>query len=241
MSKKILVIGGTRGTGKSAIEQSLALGYSVTILARDTAKAKSLFENTVNIIYGDVTRPDSLQAAISNDFDSIIYTVDITGGVGGRGFFANRQRVRAIVYEGVVNTVNACNRQGYENQFMLLTTLGLEKSSLIMTVLDTIKSGVIQSSRDKADYLINSGIPYTIVQAGALHDGRTSKLPLTIVLEEVEMKLSYGISRFHLAQVIIATIGNQCALNRVFSVYGGQESILDTDLIQTQLNELLTR
>jgi NAD(P)-dependent dehydrogenase (short-subunit alcohol dehydrogenase family) len=238
MSKKILVIGGTRGTGKAAIEQSIDLGYSVTLVARDPAKAKSLFGDTVNIVYGDVTRLENLQTVINSDFDAIIYTVDITGGVGGRGFFASRQSVREIVYDGVVNTVDAAKKQGFKNQFILLTTLGLEQPSLIMTVLDTIKPGVIRASQDKATYLIQSGLPYTIVQAGALHDGKVSREPLVVSQGDIQMQINYQISRQYLAQILVATVGNPLAIDKTFNVYGGQELYLNRSDLDEKFQNL---
>jgi NAD(P)-dependent dehydrogenase (short-subunit alcohol dehydrogenase family) len=238
MSKQILVIGGTRGTGKAAISRSLALGCSVTLIARDTTKAKSLFDNTVKIVYGDVTRLDSLQTAIASDFDAIIYTVDITGGVGGRGFFASRQSVREIVYDGLVNTVNAAKQQGFQNQFILLTTLGLAVPSIIMTALDAIKPGVIQASQDKATYLIESGLPYTIVQAGALHDGKVSYEPLVVSQADIPMQLNYQISRQHLAQILVAAVGNPLTIDKKFNVYGGKDIILDPNEIDRQFQNL---
>ncbi|WP_295615708.1 NAD(P)H-binding protein [Chamaesiphon sp. GL140_3_metabinner_50] len=238
MSKQILVIGGTRGTGKLAIDCSIDRGYSVTLVARDPAKARSLFGDTIRIIDGDVTRPESLQTAINSDFDAIIYTVDITGGVGGRGFFASRQSVREIVYDGVVNTINAAKKQGFQNQFILLTTLGLEAPSIIMTVLDTIKPGVIRASQDKATYLIESGLPYTIVQAGALHDGNVSSEPLVVSQADIPMQLNYQISRQHLAQILVAAVGNAITLDKTFNVYGGQELLLSPAIIDEQFQKL---
>jgi nucleoside-diphosphate-sugar epimerase len=143
MSNTVLVIGWTRGTGRMVVEQSIAQGDSVTILARDISKAKTLFGDNIKIIYGDVTRPDSLKTIESADFDAIVYTVDITGGVGGRGFFASRQQIYKVVCGGVVNVVDALKVQNFKNQFILLTTLGLEKRSLIMNLLDIIKPGVV--------------------------------------------------------------------------------------------------
>jgi uncharacterized protein YbjT (DUF2867 family) len=235
--KKIMVIGGTRGTGKAVMEQLIAQNRPCVLVARNMVKARALFGETVEILPGDVSKPETLDR-IDSQLGAIIYTVDITGGIGGRGFFQSQQAIRDVIYGGVVNTVKAAKNQGFKAQFVMLTTLGLQKSSLVMNVLAQIKPGVLQAARDKADYLIQSGISYTIVQAGALHDGRTSKLPLTIVSEEIEMKLSYGLSRHHLAQVMIAAIGNRYALNRVFSVYGGRSPILETDRIQVQLNAL---
>jgi hypothetical protein len=231
MSKSILVIGGTRGTGKLAIDCAIAQGYSVTLLARDPAKAKVLFGDTVAIVNGDVTRPATLQTLEWSSFDAIIYTVDITGGIGGRGFFASRQNIYDIVCGGVINTIDAAKDRGFKRQFILLTTLGLEQRSLVMNLLDLLKPGVVRASQDKATYLIQSGFPYTIVQAGALHDRFVSREPLVISQGDIPMQLNYQISRQHLAQILVATIGNPVAINQTFNVYGGQNAELDpTDL-----------
>jgi NAD(P)H-binding len=150
--------------------------------------------------------------------------VDITGGVGGRGFFAGRQNVNEVVYGGVVNTIDAIKTQGFKNQFILLTTLGLDKPSIIMTLLNMIKPGVVQASKCKADCLMQSGLPYTIVQAGALHDRTISRHPLTLVQEEIPMQMNYQISRRHLAQILVASINNPLTIGKIFSIYGGQET-----------------
>jgi NAD(P)-dependent dehydrogenase (short-subunit alcohol dehydrogenase family) len=238
MSNAVLVIGGTRGTGKAVVEQLIEQGCSCTVLARNAAKAKDLFGDAVDIVYGDVTRPESLQAVLTSSFAAIVYTVDITGGVGGRGFFASRQRVNEVVYGGVVNIIDAVKSQGFKNQFILLTTLGLDKSSLIMTLLNMIKPGVVQASKNKAAYLMQSGLPYTIVQAGALHDGTASGKPLVVFQEALPMQMDYQISRQHLAQVLVATISNPVTINKVFNVYGGQEIQLSTTSIDNQLQKL---
>jgi NAD(P)-dependent dehydrogenase (short-subunit alcohol dehydrogenase family) len=231
MSKSILVIGGTRGTGKLAIDCAIAQGYSLTVLARDPSKAKALFGDAVAIVNGDVTRPATLQTLEWSSFDAIIYTVDITGGIGGRGFFASRQNIYDIVCGGVINTINVAKEQGFQQQFILLTTLGLEKRSLIMNLLDTIKPGVVRASQDKAKYLVQSGLPYTIVQAGALHNRAISQTPLIISSEDLPMQLNYQISRNHLAQVLVAAVDNPVVINKTFNVYGGQNAELDpTDL-----------
>jgi hypothetical protein len=239
MSNAVLVIGGTRGTGKAVVEQLIGQGRSCTVLARNVTKAKALFGDAVDIVYGDVTRPESLKTVLFSAFAAIVYTVDITGGVGGRGFFVSRHRVNEVVYGGVVNTIDAVKAQGFQNQFVLLTTLGLDKLSLIMTLLNMIKPGLVQASKNKAAYLIKSGLPYTIVQAGALHNGTVSGKPLVVVQEEIQMQVDYRISRQHLAQILVATISNPVVINKVFNVYGGQEIQLSTTIIDNQLQKLI--
>jgi hypothetical protein len=238
MSNKVLVIGGTRGTGKEVIEQAISQGDSVTILARDPSKAKILFGDSLNILAGDVTDPESLVKVLSADFDAVIYTVDITGGIGGRGFFASRQQIDKVVYGGVVNVLRALKDRGFKNQFIMLTTLGLENRSVIMNLLDIIKPGVVESSTSKATFLIQSGLPYTIVQAGALHNRTTSKEPLTISVGDIPMRLNYEISRQHLAQILVATINNPQAIDKIFNVYGGQELELTKAEIDRQFQNI---
>lgn len=238
MSNAVLVIGGTRGTGRAVVEQLIEQGRSCTVLARNVDKARTLFGSAVETIYGDVTLPESLQAVLTSEFAAIIYTVDITGGVGGRGFFAGRQKVNEVVYGGVVNTIDAIKAQGFRNQFILLSTLGLDKPSIIMTLLNMIKPGVIQASKCKMDYLIQSCLPYTIVQAGALHDGTVSRHPLTVVQEAIPMQMDYQISRHHVAQILIASIDNPLTIDKAFSVYGGQETQLSSIGIDYQFQKL---
>jgi hypothetical protein len=238
MTDPILVIGGTRGTGQVVVEQLIQQGRSCTVLARDVAKAQRLFGDAMDIIYGDVTQPETLEAVSRSAFAAIVYTVDITGGAGGRGFLASRQRVSEVVYDGVVNTVNATQRNAFKPQFILLTTLGLEKLSLIMRLLDLIKPGVVAASKNKATCLIQSGLPYTIVQAGALHDGPDSGQPLVITQGDLPMHLNYRISRPHLAQVLVATIGNPQTIDKIFNVYGGEAGQSTAAVIESQLQQL---
>jgi nucleoside-diphosphate-sugar epimerase len=238
MPNKILIIGGTRGTGKEVIEQAISQGDSVTVLARDPSKAKILFGDSLNILAGDVTDPKSLGKVLSADFDAIIYTVDITGGIGGRGFFASRQQIDRVVYGGVVNVVRALKDRGFNNQFIMLTTLGLENRSVIMNLLDIIKPGVVESSTSKATFLIQSGLPYTIVQAGALHNRTTSKEPLTISVGDIPMRLNYEISRHHLAQILLATIRHPLAIDKIFNVYGGRDLELSRSDLESAFQHL---
>jgi NAD(P)H-binding len=238
MTDPILVIGGTRGTGQAVVEQLIREGRSCTVLARNVAKAQKLFGDTVEIIYGDVTRPDTLKTVFTSAFAAIVYTVDITGGVGGRGFLLSRQRVSEVVYNGIANTVDAAQCHGFDRQFILLTTLGLEQLSPIMMLLNLIKPGVVEASQNKAACLIQSGLPYTIVQAGALHNGQDSGQPLVITQGNLPMRLNYRISRQHLARVLVATIDSPVTIGKTFNVYGGAEGQLTGTVIASQLQKL---
>jgi len=64
MKKKILVLGGTGMLGKPAAQQLKADGFEVRILARDVEKTKKLYDETFEILPGDVADLTSLEAAM---------------------------------------------------------------------------------------------------------------------------------------------------------------------------------
>ncbi|TRU99277.1 MAG: hypothetical protein EWV89_08650 [Microcystis wesenbergii Mw_QC_B_20070930_S4] len=237
MSKPtVMVIGGTRGTGKEVVKQLIQKGIPCIVGARTPSKAFSLFGDRVDIVPIDVTRTESLQQSLLPNLQALIYTVDITGGLGGRGFFASSSEIRKVVYQGLVNTVDVAKKQGFVNQFILLTTLGTRKPSWLIGLLDLIKPGILSACRDKVTYLENSGLPYTIIQAGLLHNWSTSPTALVIQQGEIKMSIKYQISRCHLAQVIVTSIANPDTYHKTFNVYGGKEKILNLDSIVTQFS-----
>jgi len=64
MSKKILVLGGTGMLGQPAARQLKQDGFQVRILARDVEKARGLFDESFEIVPGDVAEKESLEKAL---------------------------------------------------------------------------------------------------------------------------------------------------------------------------------
>lgn len=241
MSEKqsVMVIGSTRGTGNLVVHQLISQGIPCIVMARNPSKARNLYPQAAKIIYGDVTQTDSLESALNCDLQALVYTVDVTGGLGGRGFFLPRKTIRDVVYQGVVNTVNAAKTTGKIKQFILLSTLGANNPSWLLKILDLIKPGAVAASQDKVEYLKRSGLNYTIVQAGILQNKPTTNRPLVINQKNIQMQLNTKISRANLAQVMVSCIGNTHTYNRSFNVYGGREVILNSTELQSQLSLLV--
>ena len=87
MTTPYCVLGCTRGTGLQIARQLAERGAPVLGVARDPVKARGLLPAASEIHWGDVTDPSSLSAARLGACCTIFFAVDITGGVGGRGFF----------------------------------------------------------------------------------------------------------------------------------------------------------
>jgi len=65
MSKKTaLVIGGTGYIGSNIVQSLLSGGYAVRVLARNRQRALSLLPAACEVVVGDLTRPETLAAAI---------------------------------------------------------------------------------------------------------------------------------------------------------------------------------
>jgi len=61
----ILVIGATGNIGSEATQQLVSKGADVRVLARDTAKARAVLGPKVEVVQGDLSRPDTVAAAMA--------------------------------------------------------------------------------------------------------------------------------------------------------------------------------
>jgi len=89
----VLVIGATQGTGNLIADLLLRDGYQMRTLARNQAKAKATLNSAVEIVLGDVTKPETLSSAMKN-VDCIIFTAGVTQRP------ASERLIIATEYEG---------------------------------------------------------------------------------------------------------------------------------------------
>lgn len=64
-SEKILVTGATGNVGSAVVANLTAIGASVRALVRDESKAQALKDAGVEVVVGDLSRPETLDAAFS--------------------------------------------------------------------------------------------------------------------------------------------------------------------------------
>jgi uncharacterized protein YbjT (DUF2867 family) len=222
MRDTIAVIGATRGTGLEAARQLIAANRPVAAVVRSIEKARGLFGDKATLVYGDVTRPETLAQAIDPDWAGIVFTVDITGGIAGRGMFASREKIRAVMYGGLVNTVEACKQRGFKGRLVLLSTIGLTEPSTAMAILNRVKPGLRDHSLDKGEYLKKSGLDWTIVRAGILNDKPGGAHALTITAQDWPLQMRYRIARADLARVMLACVTHPAVGRRELSVFWGE-------------------
>lgn len=139
----VLVVGATGSIGRHAVTEALRQGYRVRALVRDPARARSL-PDRVELVVGDLTRPDTLAAAVA-DVDAIVFT---------HGSTTRESDVRDIDYAGVANVLAALD--------------GRRVRIALMTAVGTTRAGVPYAAwKRRSEQLVRArGNDYTIVRPG---------------------------------------------------------------------------
>ncbi|MGM3304511.1 CIA30 family protein [Anabaena sp. WFMT] len=68
----ILVAGATGGVGKRVVQRLLKQGYKVRCLVRDIEKARLIVGNDVDLVAGDITKPETLNSLVMNNIQAVI-------------------------------------------------------------------------------------------------------------------------------------------------------------------------
>jgi uncharacterized protein YbjT (DUF2867 family) len=149
-SMTLLAVGATGSIGGLVVEEAIRQGYSVRALVRGPEKARRLPAKAEAAI-GDLTRPDTLEAAVKG-IDAIV----LTHGSDGAGKVGSEH----VDYGGVRNVLAALGPR--KPRIALMTAIGV-----------TNRTGSYNRSTDSHDWkrraerLVRaSGCPYTIVRPG---------------------------------------------------------------------------
>ncbi|MDR7084696.1 uncharacterized protein YbjT (DUF2867 family) [Arthrobacter ginsengisoli] len=195
----VLVAGATGSIGRHAVAEALRQGYAVRALVRDRARAARILPDGVELVVGDLTRPETLEPATAG-VDAIVFT---------HGSTTNERDVRDNDYAGVANVLRALG--GRRVQIALMTAVG------------TTRPGVAYAQwKLRSERLVRaSGNPYTIVLPGWFdynqHDQRT------IVMLQGDRRQSGTpadgvIARDQIARVLIESLHIDAADHKTFEL-----------------------
>ena len=200
-SMTILVIGATGSIGSLVVEEALRQGHSVRALVRSQEKARRLPAKAEAVI-GDLTRPDTLDAAVKN-IDAIIFThgSDGAGKVGSE----------TVDCGGVRNVLAALGSR--KARIVLMTAIGV-----------TNRTGSYNQSTESHDWkrraerLVRaSGRPYTIVRPGWFDYNKPDEHKLVFLQGDTRQagNSSDGvIARRQIAEVLVGSLTSDHALRK---------------------------
>jgi uncharacterized protein YbjT (DUF2867 family) len=204
----VLVAGATGRTGRLVIEQLQAdPRFEARAMARDPARAAREVGSSHRWIAGDVTRPDTLAAAMRGA-SYVICAIGATQRSGPNG-------PEFVDYGGVRNLADAARAAGVR-QFVLISSIGAGgEGGFTRWILNLIGGDVLVWKAKGEAYLRSSGVAYTIVRPGGLRDGPGGREGLRFMQGDTE---TGDITRADTAAVAIAALANADATNKTFEV-----------------------
>lgn len=162
---KVLVIGGTGGTGKHIIDQALEAGHEVTALVRNPNKVR-VEHPSLQIHKGNVLNPETLKGACENQ-DAVI------SALGHKKFFVPT----TILSRGTANILSAMKENGIR-RLICITALGINDSRFRLGLYYTlfvhpfILFFYFRDKEKQERLIMNSGLDWTIVRPGQLTNGK---------------------------------------------------------------------
>ena len=194
---KLLVIGATRGIGRSLVEQGLAEGHAVTVLVRDPGRLTADHER-LNVIKGDIRDTAAVGRAVK-DQEAVCITIGI----------APTRKPVSVFSEGARNVVAAMT-DGHARLLVCVTGIGAGDSKnhggfFYDRIFNPLLLKTIYEDKDRQEALVcESGLEWIIVRPGFLTNG-----PMTgsyRALTELEGVRAGKISRADVAHFILTEI-----------------------------------
>ena len=162
---KLLIIGGTGGTGRELIKQALELGHRLTTLVRKPERVKITHPN-LSVIKGNVLDPDKVGEVVAGQ-DAVL------SALGHKRFFIKT----TILSQGTKNIIHAMEKHNV-NRFICVTSLGINDSRFklglyyTLFVIPVITFFYFWDKAKQEKLIRSSKLNWTIVRPGQLINGR---------------------------------------------------------------------
>lgn len=212
----ILVIGGTRGTGLLIARLLHRQGRRIRVLARDRERALTLFDQTVQIVEGDLTKPKTLGPAITG-VCHIVFTAGCRSGYPMR-----EPRVKAVEYEGVLHTLVAARQFKFAGRFLYLNSSGLTTPSLFATCLNLWKGNTLIWRRRVEQEIRASGLDYTIIRTGVLLNRPGGQHQINVTQLPLPLSFRYRIARADVAELFVTALDHPKTIRATFEAVWGR-------------------
>ena len=214
----VLLIGGTRGTGLLIAHSLVQEGLTVRVLARAPDRAARQLGPAPEIVFGDITKAATLFPALAG-VRAIIFTAGCRSGrpVG-------RAQVRRTEYEGVLHTLDAANRTGFNGRFLYMTASGVGMRSFWTLALNLYKGNTLLWRKRAEDAIRASGLPYTIIRTAVLTNQAAGTRPIRLTQRPLPLSPRYRIARADVAAGFVAALEHPQTVRSTFELVWDRKS-----------------
>jgi uncharacterized protein YbjT (DUF2867 family) len=213
-----LLIGGTRGTGLLIARLLQTTGAPYRVLARHPADAARRLPAGVEIIEGDITKEQTLPAAVAGTSHIVL-----TAGVRS-GYPAIEAVIKSTEYNGVLNVLAAARSTHFAGRLLYMTSSGVTIPSMSATLLNLYKGNTLKWRRRAEEDIRASGLDYTIIRAGVLLNREGRRHGVKVVQEALPLSWRYRIARADVADAFVASLDHPCASRTTFDIVWGRGS-----------------
>ena len=210
--KPVLLIGATRSTGLLAARALQQRKVPIRLLARKPAAARETIGRDAEIVFGDVTKKDTLVSA----FHGVSHVVFTAGVRSGR--FAREAVVKATEYDGILNTIAAARVQGFSGRFVYMTSIGVRRRSMFASALNVWKGNTLLWRRRAEDTIRSSGLDYAIVRVAFLLNRPAYQRAIRVSQDESPLTFRECIARGDVAEALVETVFHPNTARTTFEI-----------------------
>lgn len=199
---KALVAGSTGETGRRIVEELIKRDIPVRAFVRDITKAQEILPPSVEIVPGDVLKPETISAAMEGCTVVLCATgarpsIDPTGPY-------------QVDLVGTKNLVDTAKAKGIE-RFVLVSSMCVSQFFHPLNLFWLI----LFWKKQAEEYLQKSGLTYTIVRPGGLKNEDNSD---AIVMKTADSLFEGSIPRQKVAQVCVEALDIPASQNKIVEV-----------------------
>ena len=200
---KALVVGATGETGRRIVRTLISKNIPTKVLVRDRQKAQEVLSNAVEVAVGDVLDRASIETAIA-DCTVLLCATGASPSFDPTGPYQ-------VDYEGTKNLVDVAKAHNIEH-FVIVSSLCVSRFFHPLNLFWLI----LWWKKQAEDYLMKSGLTYTIVRPGGLKNDDTDTRP--IVMAPADTLFEGNIPRLKVAETCVAALTDPASKNKIVEI-----------------------